>query len=109
MPKSIRDHSRCIDELIISKEKYPYYYWFIWILFLMSLAAFLTFNLLHDMPFNETTRSNTITQRTRYTANYNDLIEYEAFGQKIFLSTGHSKPPIANNHQLDRHRAGIIN
>ncbi len=109
MPENLTDHSQCIDELIISKEKYPYYYWFIWIFFLMSLAAFLTFNLLHDMPFNETGLSNTITHRTRHAANYNDLTENEAFGRKIFLSTEHSGLPIANNHQPERHRAGIIN
>ncbi len=108
MLESTTDHSQCIDELINSKAKYPYYYWFIWIFFLISLAAILTFNLFHDMPLTETGLSDTISNRTQHAVNHNALMETREFGQQIFLPAGRAGSPLANN-QPERHRTGIIN
>ncbi len=110
MPESITHHSQCIDELINSKAKYPYYYWFIWIFFLMSMAAILTFNLFHDMPLTETGLSGTISHRTQHTVNHNVPMETREFGQQIFLPAERERAgsPLANN-QPERHRTGIIN
>ncbi len=37
--KKYYDSPDCIEKLISKQEKYPYYYWFIWIFFLVLFAG----------------------------------------------------------------------